>query len=83
MQPSLHASTKRLSRRAFLVRVGEATATLTVVGAGLGRYLEIRSSQRPARARKSPHWTITSGSTSAHKPRTSTVMTGGCASTGW
>lgn len=31
-----------LSRREFLIRVGGATATLTVVGAAVGRYLEVR-----------------------------------------
>jgi DMSO/TMAO reductase YedYZ molybdopterin-dependent catalytic subunit len=31
-----------LSRREFLIRVGSASATLTVIGAGVGRYLEVR-----------------------------------------
>lgn len=35
-------SARQLTRREFLVRVGSASATLTVIGAGLGRYLEYR-----------------------------------------
>lgn len=35
-----------ISRREFLIRVGGATATLTVFGAGLGRYLEYREEQQ-------------------------------------
>ncbi len=31
-----------LSRREFLIRVGGASATLTVIGAAVGRYLEVR-----------------------------------------
>jgi len=31
-----------LSRREFLIRVGSASATLTVIGAAVGRYLEVR-----------------------------------------
>ena len=34
---------RSLSRREFLIRVGGATATLTVVGAAVGRYLEVRA----------------------------------------
>ncbi len=37
---------ERLSRRAFLVRVGGTTATLTVVGAGVAAYLEWRDNQQ-------------------------------------
>ncbi|MBN1965516.1 MAG: molybdopterin-dependent oxidoreductase [Anaerolineae bacterium] len=33
---------EQVSRRQFLIRVGGATAAITVVGAGLGRYLEYR-----------------------------------------
>lgn len=40
---------QRLSRRAFLIRVGGATATLTVVGAGIARTLELLD-QRAYRA---------------------------------
>jgi DMSO/TMAO reductase YedYZ molybdopterin-dependent catalytic subunit len=36
------ASAELLSRREFLVRVGGASATIVVVGAGLGRYLQYR-----------------------------------------
>ena len=36
------ATAERLSRRAFLVRVGTTTATLTIAGAGIARYLEVR-----------------------------------------
>ncbi len=32
---------ERLNRRQFLIRVGATTATLTVVGAGIARYLEV------------------------------------------
>jgi DMSO/TMAO reductase YedYZ molybdopterin-dependent catalytic subunit len=39
-QPVLMA--RPLSRREFLIRVGGASATLTVVGAAVGRYLEVR-----------------------------------------
>ncbi len=35
-------SATRLSRRQFLVRVGATSATLTVVGSGIARYLEYR-----------------------------------------
>jgi len=38
----LPITAKPLSRREFLIRVGGATATLTVVGAAVGRYLEVR-----------------------------------------
>jgi len=39
------ASAEPISRREFLVRVGGATATITLVGAGLARYLERRDEQ--------------------------------------
>jgi DMSO/TMAO reductase YedYZ molybdopterin-dependent catalytic subunit len=39
------ASVTVLSRREFLIRVGGASATMVVVGAGLGRYLQYRSDQ--------------------------------------
>ncbi len=38
-------SATQLTRRDFLIRVGGASATLTVIGAGLGRYLEYRDEQ--------------------------------------
>ncbi len=34
------ATADRISRRDFLIRVGAASATLTIVGAGVGRYLQ-------------------------------------------
>ena len=34
------ATAERISRRDFLIRVGAASATLTIVGAGIGRYLQ-------------------------------------------
>jgi DMSO/TMAO reductase YedYZ molybdopterin-dependent catalytic subunit len=37
--------TEMMSRRAFLIRVGGATAVITVVGAGIGRYLEYQAEQ--------------------------------------
>jgi DMSO/TMAO reductase YedYZ molybdopterin-dependent catalytic subunit len=39
------ASTMVLNRREFLIRVGEASATIVVIGAGLGRYLQYRDDQ--------------------------------------
>ncbi|MBI5957904.1 MAG: molybdopterin-dependent oxidoreductase [Chloroflexi bacterium] len=36
---------EQISRRNFLIRVGGVTATLTVIGAGLGRYLEYREAE--------------------------------------
>lgn len=36
---------RQVSRRDFLIRVGGTTATLTVIGAGIGRYLEWRDEQ--------------------------------------
>lgn len=38
-------SAAQLNRREFLIRMGGATATLTVVGAGLARYLQYRDDQ--------------------------------------
>jgi DMSO/TMAO reductase YedYZ molybdopterin-dependent catalytic subunit len=34
------ATAEQISRRQFLIRVGAASATLTIVGAGIGRYLQ-------------------------------------------
>jgi DMSO/TMAO reductase YedYZ molybdopterin-dependent catalytic subunit len=34
------ATAEQISRREFLIRVGAASATLTIVGAGIGRYLQ-------------------------------------------
>jgi DMSO/TMAO reductase YedYZ molybdopterin-dependent catalytic subunit len=45
VQVEERASVTVLSRREFLVRVGGASATLVVVGAGLGRYIEHRDNQ--------------------------------------
>jgi DMSO/TMAO reductase YedYZ molybdopterin-dependent catalytic subunit len=42
---AMPAGGEPISRRQFLVRVGGATATITVVGAGLARYLEQRDEQ--------------------------------------
>lgn len=39
------ARAEQISRRAFLIRVGGATATLTVLGAAVARYLEYRDEQ--------------------------------------
>ncbi len=39
------AYARQVSRRDFLIRVGGTTATLTVIGAGIGRYLEWRDEQ--------------------------------------
>ncbi len=41
----LPVSKTQLSRRAFLIRVGGTTATLTVIGAGIGRVLEYLDEQ--------------------------------------
>lgn len=43
MPPTVRA--EYISRRAFLIRVGGATATLTVLGAAVARYLEYRDEQ--------------------------------------
>ena len=42
-RPAIQA--RQISRRDFLIRVGGATATLTVIGAGIGRYLQYRDKQ--------------------------------------
>jgi DMSO/TMAO reductase YedYZ molybdopterin-dependent catalytic subunit len=41
----MRAEAKQMSRRQFLIRVGGATATMTVIGAGIGRYLEYLDEQ--------------------------------------
>lgn len=43
--PAPIVSAEAINRREFLIKVGGATATLTVIGAGIGRWIEYREEQ--------------------------------------
>ncbi|MBC8504414.1 MAG: molybdopterin-dependent oxidoreductase [Chloroflexi bacterium] len=53
-------SVKRLSRRDFLITVGAASATITVVGAGLGAFLDARERKKEQAADSMAHETESS-----------------------
>ncbi len=65
------AEMKRLSRRQFLLRVGGATASITVVGAGLSAMLNSESSPSPASTGSSPTPSGANNQTAAASPITS------------